>query len=244
MWKGSAGNWTATLTFIAGIVTSEGIAISDIYEWLKTLGFTDENVVIYMTATLIYDLVLGGEINIDELMDWIAAQVVAAYVAHMTGDAEAAFAAIAPVALIAQMTGVADSEEFVAGMASYYGFDEWTANMIQELFDTYTPAFAAGGIASGPLSGYPATLHGTELIIPLNGGIPFQSNTQAGAGREEEIALLKEEVSLMKIFITQNGRPIELGGKPLDDHPKRNAEDVNLQRISSRNFESAERFFQ
>jgi putative chitinase len=27
---------------------------------------------------------------------------------------------------------------------------------------------AAGGVASGPTSGYPATLHGTEAIIPLN----------------------------------------------------------------------------
>ena len=28
---------------------------------------------------------------------------------------------------------------------------------------------AAGGVASGPQSGYPATLHGTEAIVPLNG---------------------------------------------------------------------------
>jgi hypothetical protein len=30
-------------------------------------------------------------------------------------------------------------------------------------------SFASGGIATGPLSGYPATLHGTELVVPLNG---------------------------------------------------------------------------
>jgi len=31
------------------------------------------------------------------------------------------------------------------------------------------PEYASGGIASGPLSGYPVMLHGTEAIIPLNG---------------------------------------------------------------------------
>jgi hypothetical protein len=35
------------------------------------------------------------------------------------------------------------------------------------------PKFADGGIAQGPKSGYPATLHGTEAVIPLkNGAVP------------------------------------------------------------------------
>jgi hypothetical protein len=33
-----------------------------------------------------------------------------------------------------------------------------------------TPKFADGGIASGPLSGYAATLHGTEAVVPLPDG--------------------------------------------------------------------------
>lgn len=33
-----------------------------------------------------------------------------------------------------------------------------------------TQGFARGGIASGPASGYPATLHGTEAVIPLGSG--------------------------------------------------------------------------
>jgi hypothetical protein len=32
----------------------------------------------------------------------------------------------------------------------------------------YRPALAGGGIVSGPSSGYPATLHGTEAVLPLN----------------------------------------------------------------------------
>jgi hypothetical protein len=35
--------------------------------------------------------------------------------------------------------------------------------------------YADGGIASGPLSGYPATLHGTEAVIPLKkGSVPVE----------------------------------------------------------------------
>jgi len=35
--------------------------------------------------------------------------------------------------------------------------------------------YAKGGIASGPLTGYPATLHGTEAVVPLDSGkIPVQ----------------------------------------------------------------------
>lgn len=38
-------------------------------------------------------------------------------------------------------------------------------------------AFAGGGVASGPKSGYPATLHGTEAVIPLEkGDVPIKLN--------------------------------------------------------------------
>lgn len=45
-------------------------------------------------------------------------------------------------------------------------------------------SFSGGGIATGPLSGYQALLHGTEAVIPLNGGgIPVQLlPSQAGGG--------------------------------------------------------------
>jgi tape measure domain-containing protein len=45
-------------------------------------------------------------------------------------------------------------------------------------------SFSGGGIATGPLSGYQALLHGTEAVIPLSGGgIPVQLlPSQAGGG--------------------------------------------------------------
>ena len=43
--------------------------------------------------------------------------------------------------------------------------------------------FAAGGIARGPRSGYPAILHGTEAVIPLSGGRSVPVEMQGGAGQ-------------------------------------------------------------
>jgi hypothetical protein len=40
--------------------------------------------------------------------------------------------------------------------------------------------FADGGIASGPTSGYPATLHGTEAIVPLSGGRSIPVEVKGG----------------------------------------------------------------
>lgn len=45
------------------------------------------------------------------------------------------------------------------------------------------PEFADGGIAQGPKSGYPATLHGTEAVIPLkNGAVPVSLNLKEALG--------------------------------------------------------------
>lgn len=44
-------------------------------------------------------------------------------------------------------------------------------------------AFAGGGVASGPRSGYPVTLHGTEAVIPLeNGDVPIKLKGAGGGG--------------------------------------------------------------
>jgi tape measure domain-containing protein len=51
--------------------------------------------------------------------------------------------------------------------------------------------FRDGGIATGPGSGYPATLHGTEAIVPLPNGRSIPVEMQ-GADREGEAALLAE----------------------------------------------------
>ena len=46
--------------------------------------------------------------------------------------------------------------------------------------------FHSGGISTGPASGYPATLHGTEAVVPLPDGstIPVTLKGMGGAGGE------------------------------------------------------------
>jgi hypothetical protein len=51
-------------------------------------------------------------------------------------------------------------------------------------------AFAGGGIASGPRSGYPVTLHGTEAVIPLeHGDVPIQLKGGGAGGDNINIYL-------------------------------------------------------
>ncbi len=54
------------------------------------------------------------------------------------------------------------------------------------------PSYAEGGIARGPTSGYPATLHGTEAIIPLRGGsipVTVKGTMREGFGKQIIIQL-------------------------------------------------------
>lgn len=44
------------------------------------------------------------------------------------------------------------------------------------------PAFAQGGVSSGPTSGYPATLHGTEAVVPLSGSRAIPVDLRGSAG--------------------------------------------------------------
>jgi hypothetical protein len=54
-----------------------------------------------------------------------------------------------------------------------------------------TKGFSAGGIASGPTSGYAATLHGTEAVVPLpnNKSIPVELNKGAGASNTNNVSV-------------------------------------------------------
>ena len=49
------------------------------------------------------------------------------------------------------------------------------------------PPMSVGGIASGPKSGFPATLHGTEAVVPLPGGrsIPVEMKGSGGTMNQE-----------------------------------------------------------
>lgn len=73
-----------------------------------------------------------------------------------------------------------------------------------------TPQFEKGGIASGPRSGYLATLHGTELIIPMNkiDKRPAASTGIQGGGNG--IVILQPSLSIdgrsIKVMLDRIGR--------------------------------------
>ena len=71
-------------------------------------------------------------------------------------------------------------EEFMADERARLNMDK-----IRTQADSYKPSMASGGIASGPRSGYSATLHGTEAVVPLPNGksIPVEFDTAALAER-------------------------------------------------------------
>jgi len=71
------------------------------------------------------------------------------------------------------------------------------------------PAYAYGGIAQGPRSGYQATLHGTEAIVPLPDGrtIPVEMPSLSD-GMREQVGMMREQISRLDELImtmrTQN----------------------------------------
>lgn len=74
--------------------------------------------------------------------------------------------------------------------------------------------FADGGISSGPLSGYPAMLHGTELIVPLND--PKSARPSSSESDPEVKALLRELVSA-----TKAGHVLTIDGQAIDSRADR-----------------------
>ncbi|MBT7081036.1 MAG: hypothetical protein HN929_06175 [Chloroflexi bacterium] len=93
-------------------------------------------------------------------------------------------------------TGAYDYQQLVNLQRLQLGFHRWSPSHWQEYY------FRDGGIATGPASGYPATLHGTEAVVPLkNMNIPVSflngGSTQAGTS-DEEIRLLKELIDTLK----------------------------------------------
>lgn len=69
------------------------------------------------------------------------------------------------------------------------------------LYDTITGEYAEGGIAKGPESGYQATLHGTEAVVPLpdNRSIPVSMDTGAlTAAVHQQSGILTEILRTMR----------------------------------------------
>jgi hypothetical protein len=69
---------------------------------------------------------------------------------------------------------------------------------------TYS-GYAEGGIATGPTSGHWELLHGTEAVIPLQGGsVPVQINGAGGGGNVSVTVQINSPINLMSETEAQN----------------------------------------
>lgn len=66
------------------------------------------------------------------------------------------------------------------------------------------PKYADGGIASGPMTGYSATLHGTELVVSPRKSYPVTVKGEGNVELVAEVKALREEVASMNRNVTAN----------------------------------------
>jgi len=89
------------------------------------------------------------------------------------------------------------------------------------------PKFASGGISSGPYSGYPVMLHGTEAVVPLNNGyIPVRvSNPSPNETADPEIKnLLKTLISMQA-----QDRYLSVDGRKFKVYVQEQADNVRIE---------------
>ena len=80
---------------------------------------------------------------------------------------------------------VKDGVNFMIGIINdliEYEFDYFFGSFsLSDAVDTI-PELAKGGVVSGPKSGYPAVLHGTEAVVPLSGNRSIPVEMKGGGG--------------------------------------------------------------
>ncbi len=97
------------------------------------------------------------------------------------------------------------------GILKKYGLLQTVANdpVHFTLAGAGAPAYAYGGIAQGPKSGYQATLHGTEAVVPLPDGrtIPVEMPSLSD-GMRQQVSMMQEQIGrldeLISTMRTQN----------------------------------------
>ena len=90
------------------------------------------------------------------------------------------------------------------------------------------PGFQHGGIASGPLSGYPVMLHGTEEIKPLGSGVSRYIDGESN--RSEELAELREQNNLLRALLAKpSNTSVHIGNDQLNTHIDQRADEIRVR---------------
>jgi len=98
---------------------------------------------------------------------------------------------------------IADITEKVTNLATS---SAQLAGIVEHIDKTTSPAtekqYASGGIATGPISGYSATLHGKEAVVPLPDGdsipVTMKSTTGSGDGQAQMLEVLQRQLEELR----------------------------------------------
>ena len=230
-----------------------GIPIDGIDDYLTSLGITDQELHRTLKVQLIYEMHATGDLSSPDLADW-------AFVQALSASTEEQGSAIA-VELLTQLKMLASLMAAGATAAIAGGWigetsplamsEGWThatgSTALPGVYDYHGVSWAQGGIVDQPTFGLVGEAGYPEAIIPMMDGysIPVKwvngGSNQAGAGRGEEVALLREQNDLLAQLVVQNGRPIEIGGARLDRYVDGRSD--NVRRLAERRRLGTRRMF-
>jgi GH24 family phage-related lysozyme (muramidase) len=117
--------------------------------------------------------------------------------------------------------GAGDTEGAAEGLTNskWYGQVGRRAPKIVGMIRESKVSAAEGGVFNGPKSGYPATLHGEEAVVPLKGGnIPVEMG--GNASQAEMVNLLSELNSHMAQLVSINAAIADLNSSQLKAQKK------------------------
>ena len=83
---------------------------------------------------------------------------------------------------------------------------EQVIQMIIEKSGTTAPGFQTGGVVAGPKTGYTAMLHGTEAVVPLEGGTDIPVEMQGmSEGMGQQLTVMKDQLNKLKELVSIMG---------------------------------------
>lgn len=83
---------------------------------------------------------------------------------------------------------------------------EQIIQMIIDKSNTTAPGFQTGGVVAGPKTGYTAMLHGTEAVVPLEGGTDIPVEMQGmNEGMGQQLTVMKDQLNKLKELVSIMG---------------------------------------
>jgi hypothetical protein len=112
----------------------------------------------------------------------------------------------------ADLTSASVAELKQRGLLDKYGFKQ-NPRSAWHISDT---GYMSGGIATGPKSGYQATLHGTEAVVPLPNGqtIPVEMSGMSN-NMQQQLNLMVQQVGKLDELVSVMRNQVSVSNKIL-----------------------------